>query len=327
LEADLKDALHLGNLELHYQPIVNLETNAIVSFEALMRWRNPRRGLMYPGEFLHIAEETGVLLDLEKWVLNEACRQIHRWRIQFPFKPPLSVSVNLSNRHFQQPDMPDQIAAVLQSTGLAPQALQLEAIESTLTQNAGPVPQNLEKLRQLGVKLYIDDFGTGYSSLSYLQAISPDMIKIDGSFVSQIAQGAPSCCSPCCVWRMSSRCRPSPKGWRLPCSTSACAVWAAIMPRFFDPLTRTEVARCWLRFISNLEIRSEPMQPNILRQRLAMANPHWARACTARGRRWWKRWGTPACSIMWSSWRNTPPTTPTPWKTSAGRLTCTACPP
>ena len=185
LENDLRRAVERDEFRLQYQPIVSLETGRISGFEALVRWQHPELGLIPPGDFIPVAEETGVIVELGRWVLQEACRQMRGWQTLSPQHGRLKLSVNLSSRHFVQPDLYERIVEVLAETGLAPSALQLEITESILMENAQTIVPLLSRLRELGVELAIDDFGTGYSSLSYLSRLKPiHTLKIDRSFIS-----------------------------------------------------------------------------------------------------------------------------------------------
>jgi diguanylate cyclase (GGDEF)-like protein/PAS domain S-box-containing protein len=174
----------------HYQPIIALATGRIAGFEALIRWPHPERGLVSPGEFIPVAEETGLILPIGAWILQEACRQSRVWQEQFPTTPPLFISINLSGKQFAQPDLVAQIAQVLQETGLPPRSVKLEITESVLMDNAASIDTVLAQLRALGMQLSLDDFGTGYSSLSYLRRFPLDTLKIDRSFISAIGAGA-----------------------------------------------------------------------------------------------------------------------------------------
>jgi len=185
LETDLRRAIERQELCLHYQPIVSLRTCQIVGVEALVRWQHPQRGLILPGEFIPLAEETGLIVPIGSWVLREACRQIGEWQSQNRSKEPLMVHVNLSGRQFS-PRLTDEIHQILQKTGLLPQQLKLEITETVLMENAESAIETLKQLRQLGIQLAIDDFGTGYSSLSYLHRLPIDTLKIDRSFTSKI---------------------------------------------------------------------------------------------------------------------------------------------
>jgi diguanylate cyclase (GGDEF)-like protein/PAS domain S-box-containing protein len=184
LENDLRRAIERGELRVQYQPIVALQSGRIVGFEALARWHHQKRGNVSPAEFIPLAEETGVIGPLGRWVLHEACTQLRRLQVAHPQLPPLSLSVNLSGRQVLQPDLVEQIEETLHATGLDPRTLRLEITESVLVENAATAIKCLTRLRQRGVSLCIDDFGTGYSSLSYLHRLPIDLLKIDGSFVN-----------------------------------------------------------------------------------------------------------------------------------------------
>ncbi|MEG3841648.1 EAL domain-containing protein [Microcoleus sp. herbarium14] len=171
---------------IHYQPIVSIVTNTITSFEALVRWQHPERGLVSPGEFITIAEETGLIVPLGRWVLRTACQQIRQWQQLFPCNPPLSVSVNLSVKQFSQPDLIEYIDLVLEESHLHGSSLKLEITESVLIENSESVTAMLVELRTRNIHLCIDDFGTGYSSLSYLHRFPTNTLKIDRSFVSRM---------------------------------------------------------------------------------------------------------------------------------------------
>jgi EAL domain-containing protein (putative c-di-GMP-specific phosphodiesterase class I) len=179
-------------MRVHYQPIVALETGAIVGFEALVRWQHPTRGLVPPLAFIPLAEDTGLIVPLGRWVLQVACEQAARWHRRgvvdgqdAPF-----VSVNLSARQFSQVDLVDDVARTLAASRLDPGALELEITESVLMDRSEVGIRTLRDIRGLGVRLVLDDFGTGYSSLSYLKHLPLDMIKIDRSFVAGIDQPA-----------------------------------------------------------------------------------------------------------------------------------------
>ena len=184
LENDLRRALERAELRAHYQPLVDLDTERIVGFEALLRWQHPTRGLVPPLSFIPLAEETGLIGPVGRWILETACRQAAAWRRDLPGHEALVMSVNLSGRQFVQPDLVDEVAGILADTGLDPRALELEITESVVMDQSESGVRTLRRLRDLGVKLVLDDFGTGYSSLSYLKHLPLDTIKIDRSFVA-----------------------------------------------------------------------------------------------------------------------------------------------
>jgi EAL domain-containing protein (putative c-di-GMP-specific phosphodiesterase class I) len=184
MENDLRRAIERGELRVHYQPLIDLTTDRILGFEALVRWQHPVRGLVPPLAFIPLAEETGLILPLGRWVLETACRQSSRWRDSRPNGPRLQMSVNLSARQFAQPDLVDQVESILAETGMDPTTLELEITESVVMDQSEVAVRTLGRLRDMGVKLVLDDFGTGYSSLSYLKHLPLDTIKIDRTFVA-----------------------------------------------------------------------------------------------------------------------------------------------
>ncbi|MEO0540848.1 MAG: EAL domain-containing protein [Cyanobacteria bacterium P01_A01_bin.105] len=186
LEMDLRQAIEQEEFELYYQPIVDLKSGQVAGFEALLRWIHEERGFVSPGEFIPLAEETGLIIPLGQWVLTTACQQIQRWHQAFVSNPPLSVSVNLSARQFNQSDLVEKIHTLLQQTRLQPEGLKLELTESVAMENVNLAIEQLLKLRKMGLKISLDDFGTGYSSLSYLHRFSIDTLKVDRSFVSRM---------------------------------------------------------------------------------------------------------------------------------------------
>jgi diguanylate cyclase (GGDEF)-like protein/PAS domain S-box-containing protein len=186
LEMDLRRAIERQELLIHYQPIVSLSTGKIIGFEALVRWQHSQHGLVSPAQFIPVAEETGSIVPIGYWVLREACRQMRVWQEQFPTAPLLTISVNLSSKQFSQPDLIEQIARILQETGLDASCLKLEITESALMENTQSANSMLLRLREMNIQLHLDDFGTGYSSLSYLHRFPSSALKIDRSFVSQI---------------------------------------------------------------------------------------------------------------------------------------------
>ena len=187
LELDLRNAVARGEFILHYQPVVELPTGRITEVEALVRWKHPQRGLLFPADFVGLSEETGLIVPLGRWVLHEACRQTRQWQLAAP-ATKLAISVNLSARQLQQPGLVDEIGAVLRETRLDPGALRLEITETVVMHDAPITLAKLEALKALGVQLAIDDFGTGYSSLGYLKRFPVDTLKIDRSFVKGIGR-------------------------------------------------------------------------------------------------------------------------------------------
>jgi EAL domain-containing protein (putative c-di-GMP-specific phosphodiesterase class I) len=185
LETDLRCALERKELRLVYQPLVELENGRVIGFEALLRWQHAKIGLISPLEFIPLAEETGLIVPIGKWVLEEACRQVHAWEVRSG--QPLILGVNLSSKQFSQSRLVEDISGVLADTQMEPSRLKLEITESVIMDNARMTTTLLTELKALGIKLAIDDFGTGYSSLSYLARLPMDTLKIDRSFVQQMA--------------------------------------------------------------------------------------------------------------------------------------------
>jgi diguanylate cyclase (GGDEF)-like protein/PAS domain S-box-containing protein len=184
MESDLWRAIDRDELRLHYQPIIGLESGCIEGFEALVRWQHPRRGLVSPGEFIPLAEETGLIVPIGWWVLKEAVRQAREWNIDFAQR--LFVSVNLSSKQFAEEQMVKRVGKVLADANIDPTLVKLEITESVIMENTESASTMLRELKELGIELSMDDFGTGYSSLSYLHRFPIDILKIDRSFVSQM---------------------------------------------------------------------------------------------------------------------------------------------
>jgi len=185
-EGDLRKAISNNELFLVYQPIYSLEQNRIEGVEALVRWRHPLRGLVMPYEFIKIAEESEIIIQIGDWVLHEACTQMRKWHIEYPDFDFLSVNVNISGKQIKQKDFVDKVKETLQVTGLNPNRLALEITETAFINNQLIIDKLLSNLRKIGVTFAIDDFGTGYSSLGYLQNFSVDTIKIDKSFIDEM---------------------------------------------------------------------------------------------------------------------------------------------
>jgi diguanylate cyclase (GGDEF)-like protein len=189
LENEMRAGLERREFQVFYQPIVRLETNRLAGFEALVRWQHPGRGLLPPSEFLPVAEESGLIVPIGDWVINEACRQFKTWQEKNPILEDAGVSVNISSKQFSHPNFADKVVQALQQSGLRASALRLEITETVLINNFGLAKEVFTKLRNLGIESQIDDFGTGYSALGYLQQFPIDALKIDRSFVSEIPHG------------------------------------------------------------------------------------------------------------------------------------------
>jgi EAL domain-containing protein (putative c-di-GMP-specific phosphodiesterase class I) len=188
LEASLRGALERDELLLHYQPKQDLGNGGITGVEALLRWRHPDLGLLPPGRFIALAEETGLIVPIGKWVIETACAQNVAWQRQG--LPALPIAVNLSPRQFADPALLSDIEAALKKSGMAPELLELEITESMVMQNVERAMRVLKAIKGLGVMLAIDDFGTGYSSMSLLKKFPIDVLKIDRSFVREITSNS-----------------------------------------------------------------------------------------------------------------------------------------
>ena len=190
LETDLRHALERDEFVLHFQPIISLADGTICGLEALIRWAHPELGLLSPDDFIPAAEETGLILPIGQWVLQEACRRVRRWRVRFGDDQVRSVGVNLSAKQFSQIDLMEQIWDAVRESGVPADALRLEITESAVMDSADAAVVLLGRLKGLGVQVSLDDFGTGYSSLSYLHRFPLDALKIDRSFVGQMGSDA-----------------------------------------------------------------------------------------------------------------------------------------
>ena len=186
IENDLRRALERNEFVVHYQPIIDLVSGAVTSFEALVRWQHPTRGFIPPNDFIPLAEETGQIVPLGLWVMREACAQLRRWRDTTNMAPLLSMCVNLSVRQLTQPDLVEQIRHVVRENCLQPGSLKLEITETGVMKDVEGAIIVLNQLRDSGVEFCVDDFGTGHSSLGYLQRLPIKMLKIDRSFVSRL---------------------------------------------------------------------------------------------------------------------------------------------
>jgi diguanylate cyclase (GGDEF)-like protein/PAS domain S-box-containing protein len=188
LETQLRQALERQELRVFYQPIVSLETGKMIGLEALARWQHPQRGLVLPAEFIPLAEETGLIIPLDRWVMYEACRQLKDWQSRYTIDEPLTISVNISSKQLGENNLLSAIRNILQETELDPHQLKLEITESAIIENHERTAESFAELQKLGVQIQIDDFGVGYSSLSYLPRFHLDALKIAQSFVSTMEQ-------------------------------------------------------------------------------------------------------------------------------------------
>jgi diguanylate cyclase (GGDEF)-like protein/PAS domain S-box-containing protein len=188
LESALRQAIEKQELDVYYQPVADLKTGNIVWFEALVRWRHTTRGLLVPGEFLPLADETGLIIDIDRLMMRKASQQLVLWQTQFPSNPPLGVSINISGKHLTQPDFVEYIVKALQEAGLSPASLNLEITENAVMGNFEIILEVLDKLKTHGIQVQIDDFGVGYSSLNYLSHNSIKVLKIDRSFIGKITK-------------------------------------------------------------------------------------------------------------------------------------------
>jgi EAL domain-containing protein (putative c-di-GMP-specific phosphodiesterase class I) len=188
LEDDLRRAIEGAEFVIHYQPKVSGETGQIVEMEALVRWEHPEGRMITPAGFIPLAEDVSLIVPLGRWVLKEACRQAKEWQEQYPDESALTMNVNFSTRQIHHPALAEEVAAVLEETGLHPSCLYMEITESTAMEDAPSTVAVLRELKELGVEIAIDDFGAGYSSLSYLKRFPVDAIKIDRSIIAGLEQ-------------------------------------------------------------------------------------------------------------------------------------------
>jgi EAL domain-containing protein (putative c-di-GMP-specific phosphodiesterase class I) len=188
LETDLRRALEREEFRVHYQPIVSLERGNVAGFEALVRWQRPGSpGVVGPGDFIAATEEMGLIVPMGEWIFRTSCEQVHRWHIDHPQEPMLTMSVNISGRQFAQNDLVGKLEAILKETGVNPKAIKLEITESVTIGDPERTIKVIKELKKFGLRISIDDFGTGYSSLSYLRRFPIDTLKIDRSFVRNLA--------------------------------------------------------------------------------------------------------------------------------------------
>jgi diguanylate cyclase (GGDEF)-like protein len=190
VESDLRRAIEKEEFEVNYQPIVSLQSGRIFGFEALVRWCHPDRGLISPSAFIPLAEETGLILHIDRWVLRQACFQMRRWQDALPATRQMKMSVNLSCKQFMQPTIVGQVLETLEETGLDPASLKIEITESVMMERGDSAMKVFEQLSASGIELSLDDFGTGYSSLSYIHRFPVTTLKIDQSFIKRIGGGS-----------------------------------------------------------------------------------------------------------------------------------------
>jgi EAL domain-containing protein (putative c-di-GMP-specific phosphodiesterase class I) len=187
LRAELQRAIEGRQFELHFQPVVRLHDGSVAGMEALVRWHHPVRGLVQPGQFIPLAEEMGLIVDLGRWVLRESCEHAAHLRATGEAGPDFTIAVNLSVKQLQHPDVVEDVRSALQDSGIAPEMLVLEITETVLMADYELASRRLQQLKQLGVRIAMDDFGTGYSSLSYLSRFPVDILKMDRSFLASNA--------------------------------------------------------------------------------------------------------------------------------------------
>ena len=217
LEHDLRAAVENGELRLEYQPLASLANGRVLGLEALVRWEHPRRGLLLPGRFVGLAEESELIIALGQWVLEAGCAQMARWRAMYPEANDSFLAVNVSPRQFDGSQLLPAVRGALEKSGLPPGALMLEITESGIVSDDVRLHGMLGELREFGIRLAIDDFGTGYSSLSYLKRLPVSYLKIDRSFVMGLGQrqrGRDGSWPPSPISATGSGCGSSPKGWR-----------------------------------------------------------------------------------------------------------------
>ncbi len=188
LESELRQAIQRQELVVYYQPIFCLKTKKILGAEALVRWQPPGQSLIPPNEFIPIAEETGLIIEMDRWVLKYACQQLYQWQQKFKELAPQFVSVNLSPKQFSDPCVKDKIVDIVAATGLKREYLKLEITETVFLKNSHSVLTILSQLQQLNIQICLDDFGTGYSSLSYLHRFPLNSLKIDRSFIHNLGE-------------------------------------------------------------------------------------------------------------------------------------------
>ncbi len=188
LEADLRRAVDHHEFLVHYQPIMDVQQHQLIGFEALIRWDHPKRGLIYPLEFIPLAEENGLIKSIGEWMFRESCRQLSLWQREYPRVPSLKMSMNISGKQFSQPDLSETLDEISREAGVRPDTIALEITESMLMEDIDRAVEIMNRLREIGFQIHIDDFGTGYSSLSYLHRFPVTALKIDRAFISKLTE-------------------------------------------------------------------------------------------------------------------------------------------
>ncbi len=256
IRADLERALINGEFVVHYQPIVGLQESGIVGMEALIRWWHPQRGLVAPMDFIPIAEETGLIIPIGRWVIEEAAKQAKRWQAASPHGETFTMSVNVSARQLMRAELVDEVASVLRESGIPPQTLILEITESVLMNDRSAAIARLHQLRELGVRVAVDDFGTGYSSLGYLSSLPIDILKIDKSYIDRVAAGAEDSAIAKAVIKLGSSLSLTVVAEGIEAADQATALRAMQCPRgqgfyFSEPLDPTGVDDLLLKVATN----------------------------------------------------------------------------
>ena len=264
IRADLQRALVDREFVIHYQPIVGLQESGVLGMEALIRWQHPQRGLLAPIDFIPVAEETGMIVPIGRWVLREAAFQAKRWQAASPQGEAFTMSVNVSARQLTRAEIVDEVAAVLNESGLLPQSLTLEITESVLMNDRDAAITRLHQLKALGVRVAVDDFGTGYSSLGYLSSLPIDILKIDKSFIDRVAAGVEDSAIAHAVIKLGNSLKLTVVAEGIEAAEQATALRAMRCHRgqgfyFSEPLDTNGVDDLLVRFAANAdELPSQP---------------------------------------------------------------------
>ncbi|MGH2778503.1 MAG: putative bifunctional diguanylate cyclase/phosphodiesterase, partial [Actinomycetota bacterium] len=264
IKADLQRALVDREFVVHYQPIVGLQESGVLGMEALIRWQHPQRGLMAPMDFIPVAEETGLIVPIGRWVLREAAFQAKRWQAASPHGDAFTMSVNVSARQLMRAEIVDEIASVLRESGIPPRTLTLEITESVLMNDRNAAITKLHQLKELGVRVAVDDFGTGYSSLGYLSSLPIDILKIDKSFIDRVATGVEDSAIAQAVIKLGNSLKLTVVAEGIEAAEQATALRAMHCHRgqgfyFSEPLDAKGVDDLLVRFAANaVELPSQP---------------------------------------------------------------------